>query len=298
MLNRRQFGQHLAAASAMAALVPSGRLTAAEATTSSTQPRKKIAFLGTAFYRHSHAQHILDRFAMGYAMGGKWHLPRVDVASIYVDQIPENDISKQRIERYRLEQYPTVAEALTLGGSQLAVDGVIIIGEHGDYPKNEKGQTQYPRYAWFKEIVKVFEASGRSVPVFNDKHLSTDWNQCKEMVTDSKRLNFPFYAGSSLPVTWRHPSFELPLSTPLKESVCVAYGGIDSYDIHALETAQCMSERRAGGEVGIRSVIAAKGEKLWTLLETPERTNTRACLCRHCREATTFLSIMAIRPRL
>ncbi len=275
MLNRRQFGQHVAAASAMASLVPPGRLAAAETANSSTQPRKKIAFLGTAFYPHSHAQHILDRFAMGYAMGGKWHSPRVDVASIYVDQVPDNDISKQRIERYRLKQYPTVAEALTLGGSELAVDGVIIIGEHGDYPRNDKGQTLYPRYAWFKEIVKVFEASGRSVPVFNDKHLSTDWNQCKEMVADSKRLDFPFYAGSSLPVTWRLPSYELPLNTPLKESVCVAYGGIDSYDIHAIETAQCMSERRAGGEVGIRSVTAATGDKLWTLLDKPERAHTR-----------------------
>ncbi len=276
MLNRRQFGQHLAAASVIASLCPLVQLAAAETTTISAQPRKKIAFLGTAFYQHSHAQHILDRFAMGYAMGGKWHPPRVDVSSIYVAQVQDNDLSKQRIERYGLKQYPTVAEALTLGESELAVDGVIIIGEHGDYPKNDRGQTQYPRYAWFKEIVKIFEASGRSVPVFNDKHLSTDWNQCKEMVADSKRLNFPFYAGSSLPVTWRLPSYELPLNTPLKESVCVAYGGIDSYDIHAIETAQCMSERRAGGEAGIRSVIAAKGETLWSLLDTPERTHTRA----------------------
>ena len=274
MLNRRQFGQRLAAASVVSSLSPLGRLAAAE-TIASTQPRRKIAFLGTAFYRHSHAQHILDRFAMGYAMGGKWHSPRVDIASIYVDQVPDNDISKQQIDRYKIQQYPTVAEALTLGGTKLAVDGVIVIGEHGNYPQNEKGQTQYPRYKWFKECLKVFEASGRSVPVFNDKHLSTDWNECKEMVADSKRLGFPFYAGSSLPVTWRLPSYELPLNTPLKESVCVAYGGIDSYDIHAIETAQCMSERRAGGEVGIHSVVAAKGEKLWTLLNTPERTNTR-----------------------
>lgn len=272
MLNRRQFGQRIAAASVMATL---GARSSSAAETNATQPRKKIAFLGTAVYRHSHAQHILDRFAMGYAMGGKWHPPRVDVASVYIDQVPDNDIGKQRVQKYGLKQFPTIADALTLGGSKLAVDGVIIIGEHGDYPKNEKGQTLYPRYAWFKEIVKVFEASGQSVPVFNDKHLSTDWSQCKEMVADSKRLDFPFYAGSSLPVTWRLPSYEMALNTPLKESVCVAYGGIDSYDFHAIETAQCMSERRAGGEIGIRSIIAAKGDNLWTLLNAPERIHTR-----------------------
>jgi hypothetical protein len=70
--------------------------------------------------------------------------------------------------------YPTIAEALMRGTSKLAVDGVVIIGEHGRYPKNERGQTLYPRYKFFKEVVKVFEASGRSVPVFSDKHLSTE----------------------------------------------------------------------------------------------------------------------------
>tara|TARA_B100000686_G_scaffold345549_1_gene430367 strand:- start:1252 stop:1701 length:450 start_codon:yes stop_codon:yes gene_type:complete len=147
--------------------------------------------------------------------------------------------------------YPSVADALCLGGSELVVDGVVIIAEHGKYPRNEKGQTRYPRYDWFKEVVRVFEASGRSVPVFNDKHLSTTWDECAEMVADSKRLDFAFLAGSSLPVTWRLPSIDMPHGAPLKEIVCVAYGGVDSYDIHALETAQCMSERRQGGEGGI-----------------------------------------------
>ena len=155
---------------------------------------------------------------------------------------------------------------MTLGGEKLAVDGVIIIGEHGDYPTNEKGQHRYPRYEWFKRVVKVFEASGRSVPVFNDKHLSTDWDECVEMVADSRRLEFAFLAGSSLPVTRRMPSIDMPYDGSLKESVCVAYGGVDSYDFHALETAQCMSERRAGGEKGVRQVHALRGDNLFNRL--------------------------------
>jgi len=121
-------------------------------------------------------------------------------------------------------------------------------------------------------VVKVFEASGRSVPVFNDKHLSTDWNECVAMVEASRRLGFPFLAGSSLPVTWRIPAVEIPLETPLTESVCLAYGGLDSYDIHGLETAQCMSERRAGGETGVRQIQAARGAKVWDRLEERELT--------------------------
>jgi hypothetical protein len=203
---------------------------------------------------------------------------------VFIDQFPERDLARERIQRHKLQSFPSVAEALTLGGSKLAVDGVVVIGEHGKYPRNEKGQHLYPRYEWFKEIIKVFEDSGRSVPVFNDKHLSTTWPRCAEMVSDSKRLGFPFLAGSSLPVTWRLPALEMPFDAPLKESVCVGYGGVDSYDFHGLETAQCMSERRHGGEKGISSVHAVRGEKLWELLATPERETTRrlmvAALCR------------------
>ncbi len=242
------------------------------------QPRKKIAFLGTEVRQHSHAQHFLDRHAMGYTWGGKWQMPRFDVASVFIDQFPSSDLGKERIKKYKLKSFPTIAEALTLGGSKLAVDGIVIIGEHGDYPMNEKKQRLYPRYKWFKEVVKVFENSGRSVPVFNDKHLSTDWRECVEMVEDSRRLGFAFLAGSSLPVTWRLPSIDMPYGVPLEESVCVCYGGVDSYDFHGLETAQCMSERRAGGEVGIKSVHAMKGATLWEALSKPDRETTRGLM--------------------
>lgn len=242
---------------------------------SQSQGRKRIAFLGTEVRKHSHAQHFLDRHAMGYTWGGKWQYPRFDIASVFIDQFPEDDLGKPRIAKYKLNAYPTIAEALTLGTSKLAVDGVVIIAEHGKYPRNEKNQTRYPRYDWFKEVIKVFEASGRSVPVFNDKHLSTEWKECAEMVADSKRLGFAFLAGSSLPVTWRLPSIDMPFGAPLRESVCVCYGGVDSYDFHGLETAQCMSERRQGGEVGITSVHALKGESLWEVLARSDREVTR-----------------------
>lgn len=250
-LNRRQFSYALAGSMS---LMSSAR---------AANAKKKIAFLGTEVYQHSHAQHFLDRFSIGFSMGGRWHEPEVEIAAVYIDQHSDRDLAEKRIAKYGLKSAPSIAEALTLGTSNLAVDGVVVIGEHGSYPKTDRGQTRYPRYEWFQEIVKIFEHSGRSVPVFNDKHLSTSWGECREMVRDAKRLEFPFYAGSSLPVTWRLPALELPYDTALKESVCVAYGGVDSYDFHALETAQCMSERRVGGEVGIRSVLAAKDDHLW-----------------------------------
>src|SRR5204862_4503590 len=103
-------------------------------------------------------------------------------------------------------------------------------------------------------------------------HLSTDWKECVEMVATSKRLGFPFLAGSSLPVTWRMPVTEFAKGVPLVQSVSICYGGIDSYDFHGLETAQCMSERRAGGEVGIKSIHAVRGQKVWDMLAQREAT--------------------------
>lgn len=246
---------------------------------------KKIAFLGTEVRTHSHAQHFLDRLTAGYAWNGAWQMPRVETAGVYIEQFPEGDLAKERIARHKLKAFPSVAEALTLGGDKLAVDGVVIIGEHGDYPRNEKGQTLYPRYRWFKEVVKVFENSGRAVPVFNDKHLSTNWAECAEMVGGSRRLGFPFLAGSSLPVTRRMPAIDMPFDAELKESVCVAYGGVDSYDFHAYETAQCMSERRRGGEVGIRSVHALRGDALWTALDREACASTRELIASALRRS-------------
>src|SRR5262249_12325275 len=163
----------------------------------------------------SHAQHFLDRFLEGYGWEGRHHRPPFELAALYVDQFPETDLSRERVRRHRVKLYPTIEEALTLGRSQLRVDGVVIIAEHGRYPRTEKGQTLYPRHQFFQRVVKTFEATGRAVPVFNDKHLSTDWNECLAMVQASRRLGFPFLAGSSLPVTWRIPSVEIPLDTPL-----------------------------------------------------------------------------------
>ena len=246
---------------------------AAVAGNSSSSRRPKVAILATEVRKYSHAQHFVDRFLEGYGWEGKHHRPPFELAGLYVDQFPEGDLSRERARRHKVKLFPSIEEALTLGRSKLAVDGVLIIAEHGVYPRTEKGQTLYPRNEFFQRTVKVFQDSGRAVPVFNDKHLSTDWRECFAMVETAKRLGFPFLAGSSLPVTWRIPSVEIPFGTPMSESVCVCYGGIDSYDIHGLETAQCMSERREGGESGVRRVHAVRGAKVWAMLEEHETTS-------------------------
>ena len=274
-ISRRRFIDQTTQAGLAASVLGSLSLTAGPALAAASEKnsrQKRIAILATEIRKYSHAQHFVDRFLEGYGWHGRHYRPQVELASLYVEQSPENDLTRDRVRRHRVKVFPTVAEALTLGRSKLAVDGVLIIAEHGLYPRNERGQTLYPRHRFFEETLRVFEASGRSVPVFNDKHLSTDWRECVGMVEASKRLGFPFLAGSSLPVTWRIPSVEIPIGAPLSESVCICYGGLDSYDIHGLETAQCMSERRAGGEAGVKSVQAFRGRAVWNELDRREQT--------------------------
>ena len=226
--------------------------------------RPKIAAITTEFRKYSHTQHIVDRFLEGYGWEGKHHVPEMDLVSLYVDQRPEGDLSGDRASRFpTMRVCPTVADALMLDTNVLAVDGVLLIGEHGNYDQNEKGQRLYPRYELFKQIVAVFRASGRSVPVFNDKHLSWNWEWAQEMYDTSREMGFPFMAGSSLPVTWRTPSIEFPHGARVEEAVCVCYGGVDSYDFHGLETLQCMVERREGGESGVNWVQAYRGDGFW-----------------------------------
>lgn len=233
----------------------------------STPKRPRLAAIGTIYFRHSHTQHIVDRFLDGYGWNGKHHHPEMDLVSLYIDQIGKNDLSRERAARHpEMKMYKTVAEALTLGGDKLAVDGVVLVGEHGNYPKNEKGQTKYPRYEFFEQIVDVFRKSGRSVPVFNDKHLSWNWEWARKMYDTSRELGFAFQAGSSLAVTWRIPSVEMPLGAKISEALSVCYGGVDSYDFHGLETIQCMVERRHGGENGVKWVQAYRGAAFWQAL--------------------------------
>lgn len=230
--------------------------------------RKRLAVVTTLWKYGTHAWHMAERFLVGYPRNGVWHRPPFDVVSAYVDQRPEGDLSGRRAEEFGFRVYPSVAEALRCGGATLAVDAVLLIGEHGDYPLNEFGQKQYPRYQLFRQIVDVFRRDGRTTPVFNDKHLSWNFAWAKEMVDTAQQMNFPLSAGSSLPVTWRMPAIDLPLGAPVAEALCTAFGSTDVYDFHALEALQCFVERRRGGETGVAAVRALRGDAVWKMLDT------------------------------
>jgi hypothetical protein len=225
--------------------------------------KKKLAVVTTVWNYKSHAWHMAERFLVGYPFKGRWHHPGLEVVSAYVDQTPADDLSRGRAKEFGFTIYPTIAQALRCGGDKMAVDAVLVVGEHGNYPVNALGQKQYPRYEFFQRVVQVFREDKRTVPLFNDKHLSWNWEWAKAMVDTSRTMGFPMLAGSSLPVTWRMPSIEMPYAAEVEEVLCVAFGAVDIYDFHALETIQCMAERRRGGETGVVAMHALRGESVW-----------------------------------
>jgi hypothetical protein len=181
---------------------------------------------------------------------------------MYNDQYNANDLSRGLAPKHGFELSKTVADALG-GAGGLDVDGVLLIAEHGNYPENDLGQQLYPRHKLFMEIVDYFRKCGKTAPVFNDKHLSTDHKQAYEMVAASRELKFGFMAGSSLPVTWRRPELEPEIGTPIEEGLVCCYAPGERYMIHGLETLQVMMERRSPRETGVKAVTMLRGKEVW-----------------------------------
>jgi hypothetical protein len=230
-------------------------------------PKKQIAAITTAYFKYSHADDIITKFIEGYAIAERTHTPHCEVVSLAIEQFPESDIGRGMAARYRIPLFDSPAKALTLGGQALAVDGVLLIGEHGDYPINDKGQQLYPRRRLFAEAVETFRRSGRGVPVYNDKHFSYSWADAEWMYRQSRELGFPMMAGSSVPVAWRRPPLAFRTGIPLDGALAVGFGGLESYGFHTLELLQTFVERRRGTVTGVAAVTCLEGKAAWEAAE-------------------------------
>ncbi len=264
--SRRQFLAQAAGLTAAAVLPGAGRgqLVALPAST------KKIAAIVTTYHRYSHADNIVTRFIEGYSIVGKSYPPPCKVASLYIDQVGDTDIGQPLARFWKIPVAKTIGDALTLGGDKLAVDGVVIVGEQGDYPVNDRGQRLYPRRRFFEEVVQVFRDSKRSVPVFNDKHLSWSWEDAKWMYDQGRELGFPMMAGSSVPVTHRRPDLHPEIGIEWERALSVGYGHFEVYGFHTLEALQVMTERRKGGESGVKAVQCLSGADAWNAAKTDQ----------------------------
>jgi hypothetical protein len=243
-----------------AALAGLGRLAPAD----EAKKRPRVAAVYTVFHHRSHAHDIIENFLESYYFNGKLTDPGVEVVSFYADQKAKTgDMTEDVAREYKVRVCKTIEEALCLGGKELAVDAVLSIGEHGTYPVNKLGQTEYPRKRFFDEIVAVMRRSKRFVPLYNDKHLSFRWDWAREMYDTARELGIPFMAGSSVPLAQRVPALELKPGAEIVEAVSIHGGGLESYDFHGIEVLQSLVEARKGGEPGIAHVEFLQGDALW-----------------------------------
>lgn len=227
-----------------------------------SEPRPVAAVI-TEWRTNSHADVILSRILEPEAWGHSKPFA-LRLAAVYSDQFSESDLCRSTCAKHGVPIFDTIQGAVGVGTRVVPVDGVLLIGEHGRYAHNNRGQTLYPRHRLFDGIVEAFRVLGRRVPVFSDKHLSYDWLLARWMYDVARHEGIPFMAGSSLPVAWRLPGLELPFESPITAALGLGYASLDAYGFHALETLQCMVERRQGGETGLASVRCLSGDAVWT----------------------------------
>ncbi|MFN7921317.1 MAG: hypothetical protein U0Q16_14545 [Bryobacteraceae bacterium] len=219
----------------------------------------KIGAIITTYYRNSHADVFIGNILRGFWWEGKPHQSELDIAAMYIEQTPDaTDIGRAAAAKHSIPLKASIAEAMPAG-----IRGVVLIGEHGNYPMNAKGQKLYPRYELMEKIVNVYRLTGRALPLFHDKHFSTEWKKAKQMFDWSRELKFPLIAGTSLTLTWRRPALELPLEAPIKRAVGYFYGDREAYGYHGIEIFQGMVERRRGGETGLNWVQCIEGPDVW-----------------------------------
>ena len=124
--------------------------------------RRKVAAVITEYFPGSHADVIVTKFLKGFPTEEGLIEPRVDVASMYIDQLSDRDVGRGIAEEHGVPVFHSIRSALTVGGESLAVDGVLLIGEHGDYSWNEKEQQLFPRKYFMEQICGVMARSGRA----------------------------------------------------------------------------------------------------------------------------------------
>ena len=257
----------MAGLTALAGMTPlAGSAAGAVPQTMQTRPRIAclVSFWGAP---GSHADWIITKLMDGYWWQGAHTPSRVDVVSVYIHQFETSLLGQKVCKAKNIPIYKTVGEAVTLGGTELAVDGVVIVGEHGDYPTDLKGHWLLPRWWMYQQVIRVFEQSKRSVPVFNDKHLSYNWDDAKWMFDKSRELNFPLTGGSSIPTYFRKPEIDLAIDTPIKNSIVVGGAADEGAIFHCVDVLQAFVERRKGGETGVKSVQSIRGPETWKWVE-------------------------------
>jgi hypothetical protein len=229
----------------------------------SVKGRQPLALLATVYRPLAHAHHVAARFLHGYCRGNELHVPPQYLHSLFVEQAPPNDLSRKVAREFGIQRACSITEALTHGG-KLAVGGVLLIGEHGNYPRNDRGQVLYPRLEMLQQVADVFRKVGRGVPVYSAKHLSPTFAGARAMLALAQESKFPLLAGSHLPLVLCRPELDpARRAGAVEEALVAGYGPLEVNGFEALEALQAMLESRPGRETGVRAVTCLSGKDVW-----------------------------------
>jgi hypothetical protein len=224
--------------------------------------RRPIAVLGSVYRPLSYLYHLAGRFLHGYSSEGGTQFPAHRIESLWLDQLPANDISGDLCRRFGIRRARSVRDALLMG-DRLAVDGALIVLEHGNYARNARGQILYPREPIFAQVVDALQHAGQTIPVFLAKHLSHSFDEALDMFETARAFDLPLMAGSALPTAHHFPALSIAAGDPIREVLVAGYGPIEVFGFDALEAVQSIAEKRRGGESGVSAVRCLTGDEVW-----------------------------------
>jgi hypothetical protein len=113
---------------------------------------KNVAAIVTVYRHNSHADVILSRLLQTDTLDGKGKDSPLKLVSLYTDQRPADDISRLLAASHRFRLSQSIEDALTLGTGRLAVDGILLIAEHGDYPKSPRATRNIPNAGFGRRL--------------------------------------------------------------------------------------------------------------------------------------------------
>ena len=233
--------------------------------------KKRVAVIITEYWDICHADVIITKMLNGFSLDGRKYSSSIDIVAMYIEKFPDNDIGKEMAAKHQIPLYSTIRETLLNGEVSFDMEGIIIIGEHGDYPDNELGQTLYPRRRMFEECLNVMLEFDRIVPVYSDKGFAVVKEDIDWMYTQIKQHAVPFMSSSVVPFSRRQPiQIPFPNGAPLHKMFGFAYGALERYTYHTLEMMQSVAENRACGESGIKSIRSYRNDEALDRLMSDE----------------------------
>jgi len=219
---------------------------------------RKIAFLIEEFATGSPAQHILDRFLIGYSLHGSFHRIADLEVSVYLIVSSESDFGS-RHEDFGLRIEPTVEQAVA------NADAVVIVPRRPGAVANEA----------FLNLALRNAPEGSACFVYGA--LANGLASARQFTALAASRKIALLASTPISVTWRLPPIDLTPGTPLSEALIVVQvsalaaqasppfppASLRGAELHALEGLLPVIERRRGGETGVRSIRFLEGKGLW-----------------------------------